>query len=102
MKTYATDGVLVRETVWDGDKAHGRLLQPTRNLILERNQELRKNPDAIKKLQAMGWALSIPEADYYALRARNPDLASDCAQTRTAAWKKFIASDESLPYRVRG
>lgn len=102
-KVIHTDGVMVRETVFDTDgTAHGRLSQPSAGLILARNQELRKNPEAIRPLQSMGWALSIPEADYYNLRRLNPDLAAPCALTRTVAWKKFIASPESLPYRVRG
>lgn len=100
---YQTDGVLIRHTVFDSQDgtAHGRLLQPSRDLILQRNQELRKNPDAIRKLESMGWELSIPEADYYNLRKKYPDLASPDGMVRTLAWKSFLASAESVPYRVR-
>lgn len=46
-------------------------------------------------------ALQIPMADYYRLIRANPDLASKDAKTRTNAMLKFIASPESIPYRVR-
>jgi hypothetical protein len=96
-----TDGVLIREVIADADGIHGRLIQPTRDLVLQRNQELRKNPDALRKLEAMAWALSIPEVDYYHLRNKYPELKSPDALVRSLAWKAFIASAESVPYRVR-
>ncbi len=40
-------------------------------------------------------------SDYYSLIRANPDLVSKDAKTRTNAMMKFIASPESLPYRVR-
>ena len=102
MKIRQTDGTLIRETILDTDgKGYGRLIQPTRNLVLERNQELRKNPDAIRKLESMGWELSIPLSDYHNLRKKYPDLASPDGLVRSLAWKQFIGSAESVPYRVR-
>ena len=97
----STDGVLVRDVIIDSDGIHGRLSQPTRDLVLNRNAELRKNKDALNKLESMGWELSIPTADYYALRKRYPDLASKDGLTRTLAWKRFMGCRECDPYRVR-
>jgi len=51
-------------------------------------------------MQSMGWELSIPLVDYYALRTKYPDLKSTDPLTRTLAWKKFLGSAESLPYKV--
>ncbi len=45
-------------------------------------------------------ALSIPEYDYFILQIRFPELASRDAGVRLAAWKRFIASPLSEPYRV--
>ena len=46
-------------------------------------------------------ALQIPIEDYRRLVAANPDLASRDAKVKTNAMLKFIASPESMPYRVR-
>lgn len=43
--------------------------------------------------------LCIPELDYYVLLTRNPDLKSKDKETRNKAWRKFMDSPESLPYR---
>lgn len=45
-------------------------------------------------------ALMIPELDYHVLMIKNPDLNSKDAEIQTRAWKKFILSPESLPYRT--
>ena len=63
--------------------------------------ELRKNPDALRKLEAMQWALSIPVDEYPILLKLRPDLAHPDNYTRQLAWKLYIASDASIPYRVR-
>jgi hypothetical protein len=72
-------------------------------MILERNSELRKNPEAWKKDKniGMGVELTIPLMDLYYLKKANPELDSSDAMVRTLAWKKFMASSESDPYRVR-
>ena len=63
--------------------------------------ELRKE-GGVRDRDGLGrLALTIPPGDYQALRRANPDLASSDAKVRTAAWKKFMRSPESLPYRVR-
>jgi hypothetical protein len=86
-----SEGVLYRE-----------LSQPSRDLILQRNAELRKQPGALRDLSFGRLALTIPLEDLDALRAKYPDLASRDAGIRSAAWKRFIASAESKPYRVKG
>lgn len=96
-----TDGVLIRETVMDGTQLHGRLHQPTRALILDRNQELRKNPDAVNHMQHAGLELTIPLADYYALQRKYPLLKSVDAFSRTMEWKRLMGTDELDAYRVR-
>jgi hypothetical protein len=45
--------------------------------------------------------LTIPELDYYVLLARFPDLASQDAEIKTRAWKKFARDPASLPYRSK-
>lgn len=97
-----TDGVVIRENVIDDGKLYGRLVQPSRNVILDRNAELRKNPDALRPMQSMGLELTIPVADYYALKKKYPDLSSPDGLTRTLAWKKFLGTAEAIPYKVRG
>ena len=68
------------------------------DLQLAINSEIRKT--SVRKLQSMSWALCIPPADYKALMLVMPELHCDDAQTRDMAWRAFIASDLSRPYRV--
>ena len=77
------------------------LTQPREDLILEANQELRKSPDALRPLSFMGWELSIPELNYYALVKKYPELGVPDHDTRFRAWKKFLGTSEADPYRVR-
>jgi len=73
-----------------GDIIHHRLTQPTENIILRRNAELRKNPGVIHDLGAQGsdgvWGrqiASIPEIMYhkairdgYQLNCGDKDISS--------------------------
>ena len=96
------DGVL-RSRIFgnsDGD-IRRETSQPLRNAILNDNAEIRKNPESLRKLDAMEWTLQIPEDDFGVLIKCNPALNHDDAVIRTAAWKAFIAAPESMPYRVR-
>ena len=96
------DGVL-RSRIF-GNKAgdlRRETSQPLRSAILNDNAELRKNPGVLRKLDAMEWTLQIPEDDFGMLLKCNPALKHDDAEIRLAAWKAFIASPESMPYRVR-
>jgi hypothetical protein len=45
--------------------------------------------------------LSIPFEDYLALQVKYPELASPDGQIKTRAYKRFMASPESKPYRLR-
>lgn len=74
---------------------------PGRFAILDENQELRRNPDAIQNLSFAGPCLQIPEPDLYALWRKYPELNVADKMTRRNAWLKFIGSSEADPYRVR-
>ncbi len=95
-----SDGLLQSETIVEGGMVYNRLSQPDRPLIMDYINELRKNPGALRKLESMGLELTIPLADYYTLHRKYPDLKSPCAETRSRAWFKFMASAESAPYKV--
>ena len=102
MKTRFTDGVMIRDTVYDSDGAHALLYQDPnqRKAILDRNQQLRKE-DALTNMQHMGLELTIPLEDYYTLLRNYPDLKSPDKQTRDIAWRTFMGTSECTPYRVR-
>ena len=84
-------------------RLHSRLVMSTniRGAILERNKELRRNPDALKDLSFGRLALSIPELDYWHLRKKYPDMFIGPAVDRQRALARFCASPESAPYKVR-
>ena len=96
-----TDGVLERHIEVDSNGlARSCILQPTRNLILNRNAELRKNPGAIKPLSFMGLELTIPLEDWHDLKSKYPDLGSSDTETQQKAFNKFLSSREADIYRV--
>jgi len=72
-----------------------------RGAILERNRELRRNPDALQDLSFGRKVLDIPELDYWHLRAKYPDIFEGDKDTRAKALARFLASPESAPYKVR-
>lgn len=74
---------------------------PGRFAILDDNQRLRNEPEAMQNLSFAGLALQIPEPDLYALWRKYPDLNSKHTHTRRNAWIRFMGSSESDPYRVR-
>ena len=75
--------------------------QPTRNAILQQNQDLQREPEALRDLDWSQWALSIPELDYKRLIKKYPELNSPDSGLSHRAWQRFLASSESDPYRVR-
>jgi hypothetical protein len=85
------------------DSLNSRLVMSTniRTAILERNQELQRNPGALNDLTFGRMALSIPVLDNHYLVKKYPDLQSDDGPTKQRALAKFMASTESIPYRVR-
>lgn len=82
-------------------KLYRKLTQPTRNLILNRNAELRKCPGAVKDMGFARQSLSIPVEDYEMLKKKYPVLVNGSNAERTKFYKKFIKSSESLIYRVQ-
>lgn len=82
-------GVLVR-----------RQTQPNEQQLLERNAKLRRE-GGLADLTFAGDQLRIPEIAFYALKVKYPDLAAPDGEIRTKAWKRFYASSEADPYRVR-
>lgn len=47
-----------------------------------------------------GVALAIPELDYAVIQRMFPDVTSQDPQERTNAWKRFLKSPLSEPYRL--
>lgn len=73
--------------------------QPDRELILELNK--RKRIEKPQKDLTFGrQVLSIPELDWELIRALYPELEAPDNEIRTKAWRKFMASPDSEPYRV--
>jgi len=95
------DGVLRKRVYMEGRNLVSATTQPGQDAILRDNAEIRKNPEALRKLEAMQWSLQIPQLDYDKLIKCNPGLTDPDGPTRAKAWKAYIASPESLPYRVR-
>lgn len=46
------------------------------------------------------WVLSIPHEDFEKLCMKYPELASRDPSIKSAAYKRFLRSDESKPYRM--
>ena len=94
------DGAILSQ--WKVEQGHlvRKQTQPTEDLLLDSNAELRKNPGALRPLSFMGLELRIPELHYLRLVKKYPDLNSPDGLTRRNAWRKFMASAEADPYRV--
>lgn len=85
----------------EGGKLHSRLFQSDRAQILKTVQRYRLD-HRIRDHEAFGrWCLSIPQVDYARIVSERPDLAAPDFETRQRAWRLFLASDDSAPYRVR-
>jgi hypothetical protein len=92
------DGEHVDRWYFEDGKVWRVRSQNDRRAILEKNKALR-NADR-RKEDGLRWALSIPTDDYDVLVKLNPDLGSVDRQIKNQAWRKFLASPESIPYRV--
>ena len=68
--------------------------------VLLSNQQVRLNPNVLKKQDGYRWAMTIPEDDWTVITRKYPDLLAADRQLQDRAMRKFMASDESLPYRV--
>jgi hypothetical protein len=100
LKHQVTEGGLFLERVGlEGGRIYRELVQPSRELILQHNAHARAagGPSDLSfgRLQ-----LRIPLEDLAQLYLLNPELNSPDAQIMTQAWRRFVASPESLPYRV--
>lgn len=82
----------------DGEIQVGKT-QRNRGAILEENKVIRNN-GLCRNMEWGAPALRIPEVDYIKLVKKYPDLASRDNLTRSLAWKKFLQSTESTPYRL--
>ena len=92
--------------IWSSWKVeHGHLVrrqrQPSQDSVLQFNQELRRNPGAVRPMSFMGLELNIPAVDLRILWKKYPALNSTNGEEKTAAWRKFMGSSEADPYRVR-
>jgi hypothetical protein len=84
-----------------GDQLVRRLTQPTENIILNRNAELRKNPGAIRDMSFGRMVASIPFNDYEFLRRKYPELVYGDAEQRQKCMYKILSSSEGARFLVR-
>ena len=96
------DGVCQRAVEFQPDgKIVSQLQQRDRGVILERNNELRKNPDALRNASFMGMEYSVPLADYHtimkAIRKNNPGCGSKDMSSLLRGWLERYGH----AYRVR-
>ena len=89
-----------RKRVWF---EHGHLVQensqPNRKQVLEQVEYRRNHPESMRELDFGVAALTIPQLDFQRLCKIYPDLICPDGHTQTVAWRKFMASSESEPYR---
>lgn len=82
-------------------KLRRQITQPDRDVILERNRQLRKHKGTLKDCSFMRMQLSIPLEDYEMLKRKYPVLKTGSNHERSQWYKKFIRSSESEIYRVQ-
>lgn len=94
-------GILHRYTLTPAGNLTREVLAPGKRELLDENQ--RRRLSGVRPDFAGGWgrhALQIPEADLAILRSKYPELNCWDKDIRAKAWRKFLASPESRPYRV--
>ena len=94
------DPVIVTPVEQDG-KVLFDWQQPGWRSMLDGLQAVRDN----RLTRSMDWGVSeleIPVGMLHFLKKRYPDLDSKDHQIKTNAWKKFLASPQSKPFRTRG
>ena len=95
-----TDGVLERQIEIDSDgRARSKLVQPSRNVILERNARERREGN-VRSCSFMGLEMTIPLEDWYNLVRKYPALDSSDHDEQQAAMRGLLASREADIYRV--
>ena len=82
-----------------GDVATTVTFDPNHKRVLEENQAIR-NGGLVENKADMHWALSMTPMQFDKIKKKYPDVASEDNEIQTKAWKKFIRSSESKPYRV--
>lgn len=99
-----SDGALQRRSKMCNHegKLYTEIVQPDRDIILQRNQNLRNNPGVLQDLSFGRLAMTIPEEDYYDLKAKYPALSHPDPKERTKAWKRFMNTSEAKPFLVQG
>lgn len=83
------------------DELTGVVTQPSQNMILKRNQELRNNPGALRDLSFGSLVASIPFVDYFGLRQKYPELRSPDAKIRSKKMIQILKSLEGAEYLVK-
>ena len=83
---------------WEDGKLYREREQGNRAHILAANQ-LARSLDK-RRTDGYRWALRIPEDDYAVLVKLMPELVAPDREIRDKAWRAFIVSDASRPYRV--
>ena len=73
--------------------------QPSRTAVLEATKYRRDHPGIMQDAPFGRAMLTIPELDYQRLIKHYPALDSLDAVEQTKAWKRFLRSAESEPYR---
>ena len=88
-RVWFENGCLVRENY-----------QPTRDAELRKVEARRNNPGSVKDVDGLGrCALTIPQHDFQRLIKLFPDLVCPDGLEQTLAWRKFMKSPLSEPYR---
>lgn len=95
------DGVFKSLIRTEGNKITRILTQPTEEIILERNNELRKNKGALRDLSFGRQVASIPLNDFEMLRRKYPDLTEGDAEQRQNRLTKILSSSEGRKYLVQ-
>lgn len=94
------DGVLKQEFATQAHEPGKFVInttQPNKNIILERNKQIRDNK--LEKDLSFGRHVAcVPIEDLIVLRKKHPMLNSKNAQERTSAWAKVLKSPEYKKY----
>lgn len=99
---YDREGPLVNKyTLTPAGRLTVQKIDTSARQTLGINAELQKNPDTLRKLKWGTQALQIPPGHLHILKQKYPELTCWDKDIRTKAWKKFMASSESKPYRVK-
>ena len=94
------DGVFELNLAQDAHGLHGILTQPSEELILERNAELRKNPGALRDLSFGRQVASIPMVVYDKWMREYPKLRSPDQKEASDELMRILRLPENRIYCV--